>query len=285
VSGCHGAKSSSTTDGVALWATWPMPNAPALGLPNPQNYDLTTDSVVTDRVTGLMWQSEAPNEFYTFDTAQQHCAALSLAGFDDWRAPSRIELVSILDMTRIQPSIDASVFPNTANDGFWSASLAADNPSNAWYVYFYFGYPKTDDRGNKFSLRCVRTAVPHALPSPRYDVETDLVKDVATGLTWQHAATSAPLPFDDATTYCSTLNLASKTGFRLPTLPELLTLIDERAASPMIDGPAFPDTPKESFWTSSLFGNVPGMAWYVSFDNGSGLYGLPSQPARVRCVL
>lgn len=262
-----------------------MPNAPALGLPNPESYDQTTDGVVTDRVTGLMWQAQTPNDFYTFDTAQQYCAALALAGFDDWRAPSRIELVSILDMTHIQPSINASVFPNTANDGFWTASVAAANPSNAWYVYFYFGYPRADDRGDKFSLRCVRTAVPHALPAPRYNVQTDFVKDIATGLTWQRAATSAPLAFDAATSYCASLDLAGKTGFRLPTLPELLTLIDERAASPMIDGATFPNTPMESFWTSSLFGNVPGMAWYLSFDNGSALYGLPSQPARVRCVL
>jgi Protein of unknown function (DUF1566) len=168
-----------------------MPNPPALGLPNPENYDASTTGVVVDRVTGLMWQSEAPNEFFTFAAAQQHCAALTFAGFNDWRLPSRIELVSILDTTRIQPSINAAIFPNTANDGFWTSSVAADNPSGAWYVYFYFGYPKTDDRGNKFSVRCVRTAVPHAEPSSRYDIQPSMVRDVATGLNWQRAATGA----------------------------------------------------------------------------------------------
>jgi hypothetical protein len=261
-----------------------MPNPPALGLPNPENYDASTTGVVVDRVTGLMWQSEAPNEFFTFAAAQQHCAALTFAGFNDWRVPSRIELVSILDATRIQPSINASIFPNTANDGFWTASVAADNPAGAWYVYFYFGYPKTDDRGNKFSVRCVRTAVPHTVPSPRYEIQPSMVRDVATGLNWQRAATGAPMMFDGAAAYCTALNLDGKTGFRLPTLVELLTLIDERAKAPMVDATAFPSTPKEPFWSSSLFGNVPGMAWYVSFDNGSALYGLPNQPSRVRCV-
>lgn len=261
-----------------------MPNPPALALANPENYDVSTNDVVGDRVTGLMWQREAPNEFFTFDAAAKHCAALTLAGFHDWRLPSRIELVSILDSTRVQPSINAAIFPNTANDGFWTSSVAADSPSTAWYVYFYFGYPKTDDRGNKFSTRCVRTAVPHDVPSPRYDIQASTVRDVATGLSWQRAAAGSAMTFDDATAYCAKLNLGGKTGFRLPTLPELLTLIDERAPAPMVDIAAFPGTPKESFWSSSLFGNVPGMAWYVSFQNGSALYGLPSQPSRVRCV-
>ncbi len=262
-----------------------MPNAPLPGLPNPHNYEVTSDGVVGDRVTGLMWQRDTPNEFFTFETAQQHCSTLTLAGFADWRLPSRIELVSILDTTRIEPSIDASAFPDTANDGFWTSTAAANDPSAAWYVYFYFGYPKTDNRGNKFSVRCVRAQTPHAVPAERYAASASAVRDIATGLTWERASPEGPVTFDDASAYCRALTLDGSTGFRLPTLVELLTLIDERGPAPMIDAAAFPDTPKEPFWTSSLFGNVPGMAWYVSFDNGSALYGLPTQPARVRCVL
>ena len=47
---------------------------------------------------------------------------------------------------------------------------------------------------------------------------------------------------------------------------------------------AFPDTPGEPFWTSSTFANGRELAWYVRFDQGSGLYGRLIEPFRVRCV-
>ena len=239
-----------------------------------------------DRVTGLMWQRLLENKFLTFPDAQRECGQMRLGGHDDWRLPSRIELVSILDMTRTQPSIDAETFPNTPSDWFWTSSVAADSPSSAWYVYFYFGYPKTDDMSNRFSVRCVRTEVPpkKAL-GDRYELGPDQVRDVATGLTWQRSVPSGAFKFEAAGSYCSHLRLGGKKGWRLPSLVELLTLIDERARSPMIDGAAFPGTPGEPFWSSSKFGNGPALMWYARFDQGTGLYTRPIEPFRVRCVL
>lgn len=76
-----------------------MPNATP-GLPNAQSFDTQKAGVVLDRVTGLMWQSAVDGDkFATFSEAAQRCESLTLAGFDDWRVPSRIELVSILDVT------------------------------------------------------------------------------------------------------------------------------------------------------------------------------------------
>jgi hypothetical protein len=34
------------------WADWPAPNSPGLGLPNAQDYDVSTAGVVVDKVTG-----------------------------------------------------------------------------------------------------------------------------------------------------------------------------------------------------------------------------------------
>ena len=262
-----------------------MPNAQLPGLPHPHSYE-TVDGVVTDRVTGLMWQRNLTDKFFTFQDAQRNCDELSLGGHDDWRLPSRIELVSILDMTRIQPSIDVNTFPGTPNDWFWTSSLDVRNPSAAWYVYFYFGYPKTDDMTNRFSVRCVRTPEPMpAALAVRYIVKAQDVRDIATGLRWQRAVPSKTFAFDAAVSYCDHLTLAGKKGWRLPSLVELLTLIDERAPSPMIDSAAFPGTPGEPFWTSSRFANGPALVWYARFDSGAGLYGRPIEPFRVRCVL
>jgi hypothetical protein len=269
---------------VEKWARWPMPNVRLAGLPNPHSYDTQTPGVVVDRVTGLIWQRNLPEKFYTFGAAQRQCDGLELAGHRDWRLPSRIELVSLLDTTRIQPSIDMTAFPSTPIDWFWTSSLAADNPSAAWYVYFYFGYPKTDDMTNSFSVRCVRSERPPSPLAVHYDVHAHEVLDLATGLRWQRVPAPKPLPFRAAAAYCDHLKLGPKKGWRAPTLVELLTLIDEGAAAPMIDRTAFPDTPSEPFWTSSTFANGAELAWYVRFDQGAGLYGRLIEAFRVRCV-
>ena len=271
-------------DPPEAWASWPMPNAQLPGLVNPQKYDTSDRNGVVDQVTGLMWQGDVGNTFMTFDDAQRACGALQLAGHDDWRLPSRIELISLLDMARTQPSINTIAFPTAPSEWFWTSTTSAGHPEAAWYVYFYAGYPKTDDKGNRFSVRCVRTAVPRQRPATHYQVLTGAVQDLATGLIWQRKAPDKKLTLDAARSYCKQLTLDGK-RWRLPTEGELFTLVDEsRAEPPMIDPAAFPGTPGEPFWSSSFFANGPAMAWYTAFDHGDGRYGFPSEKYRVRCV-
>jgi len=287
--GCHASKrpAARSPDGgttIAAWATWPMPNS-ASGLPHLQSFDISRDEITVDRNTGLMWQRNVVANPSSFAGAKQACDQLALAGYDDWRLPSRIELVSILDLARVQPAIDPIAFPQTPTDWFWTSSAAAGDGQAAWYVYFYFGYPKTDLVSNQFSWRCVRTAEPHPPPSPRYDIQAETVRDLGTGLVWQRAVPERTFAFEEARTYCGQLTVAGQQGWRLPSMTELLTLVDEgAAAAPMIDVAAFPNTPGEAFWTSSEFGGASGMAWQVYFDRGNGLYGLSSAQFRVRCL-
>jgi Protein of unknown function (DUF1566) len=271
----------------ARWATWPVPNFASSGLPNPQSYDLKVAGTVLDQVTGLMWQRRVDPGNVTFDEANAKCDSLELGGYRDWRLPSRIELVSILDLAETQPSIDRDAFPATPSDWFWSSSVGSDGPTTAWYVYFYFGYPKTDERSSPFRARCVRTEKPTAFEGDaeaHYELSATSVRDLGTGLTWQRVLSPSKLPFAAALAYCGHLNLEGHKDWRLPSMPELESLVDERASNPAIDTTAFPGTPAESFWTSSLFGNKPAEAWHVYFDHGAALYGLLKASFRVRCV-
>jgi hypothetical protein len=292
LAGCHGgdgaaADGSANTDGgpvVETWANWPMPNSTA-GLPHPQSFDTSRDEVAVDLVTGLMWQRQLVDNPSSFAGAKAACDALVLGGYDDWRLPSRIELVSILDLARIQPAIDPIVFPSTPNDWFWTSSPAAADADKAWYVYFYFGYPNTELASNAFSWRCVRTAEPRPVPAARYDIQPETVRDLGTGLVWQRSVPDGTVTLDEARSTCDQLDLSGQPGWRLPSMTELLTLIDETAGeAPAIDTTAFPNTPSEGFWSTSDFGGAPGMAWQVYFDSGNGLYGLSDAQFRVRCV-
>ena len=108
---------------------------------------------------------------------------------------------------------------------------------------------------------------------------------MATGLVWQRAVPDETFTWDLAGTYCAQLRLGNQPGWRLPSMPELLTLVNESApTAPAIDTNAFPQTPAEGFWSGSEFGGEHGMAWQVYFDRGNGLYGLIDASFRVRCV-
>ena len=90
--------------------TCPTRSPAAPGWPS---YDTSTAGVVVDRVTHLMWQRQVPADAHDWDQAGAYCACLQLAGHDDWRLPTRIELVSLVDYTRSFPAIDAQAFPDT----------------------------------------------------------------------------------------------------------------------------------------------------------------------------
>jgi hypothetical protein len=141
------------------WAQWPMPNGPvdvAAGAPNPENYTDNGDGTVTDDITGLMWQKAVAAGTFTQPRAVAFCPTLNLAGHSDWRLPSRIELVSIVDPGQINPSINATNFPSTPANKFWSSSPLAGNPTGAWYVNFWLGNTGYDDGIYAGDVRCVR---------------------------------------------------------------------------------------------------------------------------------
>jgi hypothetical protein len=81
-------------------------------------------------------------------------------------------------------------------------------------------------------------------------VDGGLVHDTLTGLVWQQQGSTTAMTWADAQSYCSSLG----SGFRLPTLKELDSLVDPTAASgPTIDKTAFPDTGGKAYWTSSPY--------------------------------
>ena len=80
-----------------------------------------------------------------------------LCGYDDWRSPTTEELQSIVDYSRIRPSIDRSYFPNTPVDGtFWASSPDSSRSEYAWIVYFNFGSTHSYYRNYTRRLRLVR---------------------------------------------------------------------------------------------------------------------------------
>ncbi|MBD9368821.1 DUF1566 domain-containing protein [Xanthomonas sp. XNM01] len=119
--------------------------------------DTTTPHVaVIDHTTGLMWAVESLGDPTDSDTGLDHaaseerCAELRLLGFDDWRLPTRAELVGLVDDTRHEPAIDTALFPRVKPRWHWTSTPAAWSSASAWLVYFYDGYVNYDLR--RYSL-------------------------------------------------------------------------------------------------------------------------------------
>lgn len=258
------AAAACATDG----ASSPSP-ARALSLPvppeSPKSF-LIGEGVVTDEGTGLMWQRVVPAETFSpsnqFDghleivkQASDYCEALSLAGHDDWRLPTRLELFFLADHGVAKPSIDGAVFPDTPAEVFWTSTRAAVGPTVVFAVAFSDGSITYDgDIGpGPVHVRCVRVQTPPpAAPTSTFTISGATVRDERTGLVWQRQTDGIKYPTSpEASAACAKLSLDGVSGFRLPSVKELATLIDESRAGPAIDQAAFPETAGDWHWSAT----------------------------------
>lgn len=120
-------------------------------------------------------------------------------------------------------------------------------------------------------------------PPGRYTITSGTVLDNKTGLRWQQTLPSGTYTFTAALAYCKALSLAGEsTGWRLPSMKELRTLVDESRSNPAIDTTAFPGITATDasamtgspFWSSTPVATFPIMAWDVDFNGGSVGYGI-----------
>jgi hypothetical protein len=271
------------------WANWPLPpTSPGEGA-----YEILDGDSVRDKVTGLVWH-RALSESVSQEEAEEHCMGLRASGHSDWRLPTWIELVSLVDYARTPPSIAPVAFPNTGGAIVRTRSQNVLTPSVVLGVSFAAGeVVSISPTRNAFTrARCVRGAplvhnrAPGAPPG-RYELTREVARDRATGLVWQRSyAPAVRLSFDDASRYCASLALDGRQGFRLPTVRELLSLVDVDAfALPQWDQTAFATVGPGDLWSQT---DVPGSRsserWAVQFTSGTINKHAPTARNGARCV-
>jgi Protein of unknown function (DUF1566) len=120
---------------------------------------------------------------------------------------------------------------------------------------------------------------------PRFKVDGDIVLDRTTGLEWSREnVPGGTMNWKAAAEACGKLKLGAHTDWRLPTIRELLTLVDYERHNPAIDTDAF-KCESSYYWTSTPLHSSPGVyAWVVDFSGGGAYWGSQDYGHVVRAV-
>jgi hypothetical protein len=122
-------------------------------------------------------------------------------------------------------------------------------------------------------------------PSGRYKMLNGAVTDTKTGLVWEAATTGVNA--GEAKTHCAGLtSTLGGVGWRIPTIKELESLVDETVTSGAAIDPVFLDAPSQWFESSTPSTTAPTTdGWYL--DAGTGvthIFTRTSLSAYARCV-
>ncbi len=269
---------------------------------------------VRDNVTGLLWEGKTDdgglrdkdNRYTNLGNgvatdASGYVAAVNaiqLCGYSDWRLPTMRELSGIVHFGTANPSVSGTGFPNTLSDGYWSLEALSTDSTQAWAVDFTEGLSYTDSRSATYPVRLVRGNAPggvrftYSTVVYGSDAANNVVNDAWTGLqwrrceegrTWNGAACTGV-----ASTYSHEQALAharDQSGWRLPHIKELLSLVDLSVASgASVDATAFPGSVASRQWTSSPNVRYPHIAWMADFGSGETSYGYRYAAREIRLV-
>ncbi|MDP2024647.1 DUF1566 domain-containing protein [Sulfuriferula sp.] len=248
------------------------------------------DGSVTDTHTDLIWMRCALGQTWDGVTCTGTAPGYSwkgaiathatFAGHSDWRTPDIGELLSIVDPTRSDPAIDITVFPNTPNQIFWSATPA--NSGCAHYVSFSSGRTFESGRTNSNCVRLVRGGSTKV--SSYIDNNNGTVADPLTDLTWMRCAVgqtwdgASCMGAPNVLTWHAAMalhqNFAGHADWRLPDLAELQSIVESSSGTSALDPSVFNKLPRVFFWTSSL--RLDGA---IGITFGNGLQGFCSKDA------
>lgn len=116
--------------------------------------------------------------------------------------------------------------------------------------------------------------------------ETTMVKDPTTNLIWEDTkhTTEDKVTHGEASTYCAKLKLSEVTGWRIPTLNELLTVVDYTRSDSAILKEFSHIKSGTIYWTSTPYVRSRDKFWGVDFKDGATESASKNYDRYVRCV-
>ena len=114
------------------------------------------------------------------------------------------------------------------------------------------------------------------------------VLDRETGLVWEKSPSDSKSSWKDAQKDCNHKVVGDRKGWRLPTIPELASLIDPNVPAP---GPMLPaghpfvgvqSLASDYYWSSTPWSN--GIAWVTGFEDGAVVFATKTELRFLWCV-
>lgn len=228
-------------------------------------------------------------------------------GFTDWRLPNRRELRSLMSHQARRPALPTGhPFENVFLGWYWSSTSAAINPAYAWYVHLegarmfygrkdqYYLYwpvrgaslvlPRTGQRdcydAAGQGIACSGSGQDGELqrgsgwPEPRFVVDEEVVEDRMTGLIWLKNSDPAGqvLDWNSALAQVAAVERARPgglTGWRLPDINMLESLVDCRRAEPALPINHPFTNLREGYWSATTSYFEPDWAWVLYLQKGA----------------
>ena len=114
------------------------------------------NAIVIDTETKLQWQDNLVF-LRTWHGAIELCEKFALGDYTDWRVPNVNELISIVDYTHKDPSLNP-IFKTYKSSVYWTSTTLSktDKENNAWAIRFDDGSTNYPDKDSNQYIRCVR---------------------------------------------------------------------------------------------------------------------------------
>jgi hypothetical protein len=215
-----------------------------------------------------------------------HVNSIGLCGYTDWRLPTVKELHSILHAGN-GAGVDLGWFVNTdPYASYWAATLGS-TPSRGRAVDGFGAREGMIRNGGEWppnGVRLVRSAwsvsessCPSQSTAERFTLNGAEATDNTTGLVWARCTAGKswngstcvgeelPMTFLEALQYAR-----AQTGWRLPNVKELMSVVDHGCAEPALDPAVFPNHGAYFTWSTTPLPLSNGNdAWTVNLANGT----------------
>ena len=282
---------TATVDDLAL-----IEEARFIDLPINPVFSRVNGNIVKEEQSNLYWQDNiaAKTTIEKFAEAESYCAALVLDEIDSWRLPTYNELLTIVNYERRSPSV-YDTFQNTNDKEYWTQTKKAENEGlYRWTIHFKRGavhfatgaYPTYISTNH--NVRCVSDEfAKKRLKERDFSKSGDVVTDNIHRLLWQDTLNTKvdKYSFAEADAYCDNLSLGGLTsGWRVPTVKELASVIDIEAYNPAIDGNFTNTAYNDAYWTNDTQSGLDTSKWYINFKDAVIRTNHASFDQYVRCV-
>ncbi len=242
-----------------------------------QNFESVSAGILKETVSELFWQQATPESYgfekedssfvsacaagssCTWEEAATYCSDLGDGGYNGWRLPTAAEFSTIMDYAasnRIR-----SEFTNS-NGSYWTQERMLFSSADGTFAYAASGTAQVkcvrSDNGSCSAVQCQDAADLFVLD---FDNAVITSSDEIFSF-WYFGSPKVSKTWKDALDFCKTADVNGMNKMRLPTVNEIMSLIDTQNNRSLI--PGFTGT----VWTSTTLSSDAAKAYAVTFSSG-----------------